>query len=57
MGTLSLYKLRKERDQLERKLARLKDSEKVEETYKRIVQLEEEINSRLANWGTGEYLG
>lgn len=51
MAYVSLYKLEKERDRLERKLDRLTDPAKVLETYKRIAELEKEIEDRLSYQG------
>ena len=47
MGYRGLYRIRKEKDQLERKLDRLTDPTKVERTIKRIHELEAEENERL----------
>jgi len=45
---VSLYKLRKKRDQLERKLDRLVDPDKVFKTYQEMAELDAEIDRRLS---------
>lgn len=47
---IRLYKLRKKRDQLERKFERLVDPEKARKTYKEIEELEAEIDGRLSHY-------
>lgn len=47
----SLYKIRKEKAQLERKLDRLTDPAKVEQTCAKIRDLENEEVERLRHWG------
>lgn len=50
----SLYKIRKEKAQLERKLDRLADPVKVKQTLLKIRDLENEEAERLRHWGGGD---
>ena len=47
----SMYKLRKKQEQLERKLDRLRDPDKVQATLNELHKLENEIEARLRVWG------
>lgn len=51
MSVRTIYKIRKEKEQLERKLDRLVDFEKIKVTMVRIKELEREELDRLAHWG------